>query len=274
MTRTQSTKVGEIEVIALTDGAIEFGKDTFPGVDGDHIDDLLKAAGEQAIRTNFNAFIVKSGSDVVLVDSGPRDLFGDTCGFLPQALAEAGVSPGDVTHVFFTHMHPDHVAGTITADGQAVFENATVLLAEAEHAFWAKETFAAETMQQWQGLAQAVFGAYAGRIDQLSGDAEIVKGMWAQDLAGHTPGHSGFRIDSGGAGFMHVGDIAHAQYLQFADPDIGTAFDVDSDTARKVRHRVLDMVATDGLLFSGGHVLKPKFGHLARHGTGYAFEGV
>lgn len=273
MSRVQSTRIGDVEVIALTDGATEFGKEIFPGTDGAKIDEILKAAGQDSIQTSFNAFVVKSGNDIVLVDTGPRDLFGETCGFLPIALEEAGIASDDITHLFFTHLHPDHAAGAITADGQPVFSRATMLVGEEEHAFWSKGTFSDETMQQWQGLAQTVIGASAGNMEQISGESEIVKGMWTQHLAGHTPGHYGFRIDGGSSGFVHVGDIAHAQHLQFADPDIGTAFDVDPETARKTRHAVLDMVATDELLFSGGHVLKPKFGHLSRSGSGYAFEG-
>lgn len=272
MSRAQSTTVGEVEIIALTDGETEFGKEIFPNADPDNIDAILKAAGKNTIQTNFNAFVVRSGSDVVLVDAGPRDLFGDTCGFLPKAMEEAGVSADDVTHLFITHLHPDHIAGAITADGQPVFTNASMLVGEEDHAFWAGDSFSDETMSQWQGLAQAFLNAYAANTEQFSGESEIVKGMWSQHLPGHTPGHYGFRIDGGRAGFMHVGDIAHAQHLQFADPTIGTAFDVDSGTAEKTRKSVLDMVAADGLLFSGGHMLKPKFGHLSRDGGGYAFE--
>lgn len=274
MSRIQSTTVGDIEVIALTDGQTEFGKEIFPAADPDRIDEVLKAQGKDAIETNFNAFIVKAGNDTVLVDAGPRDLFGETCGFLPKAMEEAGIASDDITHLYITHLHPDHIAGTITQDGQPVFTKATMYVGEQDHAFWSKESFSDETMQQWQGLAKAVLGAYAGNTEQYSGESEIVKGMWSQHLAGHTPGHYGFRIDGGGSGFVHVGDIAHAQHLQFADPTIGTAFDVDPQTAEATRKSVLDMVATDGLLFSGGHMLKPKFGHLSRAGSGYAFEAA
>ncbi|MEM7440935.1 MAG: MBL fold metallo-hydrolase [Pseudomonadota bacterium] len=272
MSRIEKSQVGDFEVIALTDGGAEFGAEIFPGTEEAQIKTLLGAAGVDTIQTNFNAFLIKSGDDVVLVDAGPRDLFGDTCGFLQDAMGEAGVGPDDVTHLMVTHLHPDHVAGMITADGGPVFGNATMFVGEEDHAFWGKETFTDETMQQWQGLAQAALAAYADKTEQFSGESEIVKGVWTQHLAGHTPGHYGFRIDGGSAGLMHVGDIAHAQHLQFADPDIGTAFDVDPDTARKTRKSVLDMVATDELLFTGGHMLKPKFGHLTRVGNGYAFE--
>lgn len=274
MPRTQSTTVGDMEIIALTDGHTEFGKDIFPTTDPDKIDKILKAQDQTAIQTNFNAFLVKSGGETVLVDAGPRDLFGDTCGNLPKALEEAGVAAEDITHVYLTHMHPDHIAGTITPEGQPVFTRATLLVGAEDHAFWSKETFSDETLAQWQGLAQAVLAAYKGNTDTFDGETEIIKGMWSQHLVGHTPGHYGFRIDGGRSGFLHMGDIAHAQHLQFADPSIGTAFDVDPQAAEKTRKRTLDMATTDGLLVSGGHMLAPKFGYLGRDGAGYAFEAA
>lgn len=273
MSRIESTTVGEVEIIALTDGEVEFGKEVFPAVDPARIDEVLKATGQDAIRTNFNAFLVRTGDAVVLVDSGPRDLFGPTCGKLPEALAEAGVSPEQVTHIYLTHLHPDHIAGTITPEGEAVFANAQVFVLEKDHAFWSNETFSDETLQQWQVLAKAVLGAYGGRVEQVSGEAEIAPGFYAMPLPGHTPGHAGFRIDSG-PGFVHVGDISHAQHLQYTDPTIYTAFDVDPETALATRTRTMDMVATDRLLFSGGHALAPKFGYLERAGSGYRFEAA
>ena len=90
----------------------------------------------------------------MLVDAGPRDLFGETCGFLGDAMAEAGVANDDITHLYFTHLHPDHIAGALTQDGQAVFTNAQMLVSEADHTFWAKETFTDDTLSQWQQLAK------------------------------------------------------------------------------------------------------------------------
>lgn len=272
MSRINTTSIGDIEIIALTDGATQFSADMFPGTEEAAITEVLRSVGTDTIDTNFNAFIVKSGSDVMLVDAGPRDLFGETCGFLGEAMAEAGVANADVTHLFFTHLHPDHIAGALTQDGQAVFENAQMLVAEDEHAFWSKETFTDETLIQWQGLAQAGIAAYAGRTEQIKDGDTLIKGITALSLPGHTPGHMGFRADDGMASFAHVADIAHAQQLQFTNPDIGIVFDIDMDTARATRKRTLDMIATDDMKLSGGHMLQPNIGKLSRSGSGYVFK--
>jgi glyoxylase-like metal-dependent hydrolase (beta-lactamase superfamily II) len=274
MARSLSHMVGDWQVTVLTDGDLEFGGEVFPDTSEDQRDRLLHAAGETAIRTNFNAFLLRRPGRVVLVDAGPRDLFGPSAGFLAEALNEAGTDPASVDTVFVTHLHPDHVAGLITADGAAVFPNAELVLAEAEREFWADRTRfnSDETLASWQGLALTVLSAYQPALRTIAMDEDIVSGLEAVPLPGHTPGHCGLRIVSGESGFVHIGDIVHAQTLQLADPGIGVVFDIDGHEARATRKRLLDMLATDGTPCSGGHILKPALGHVVRAGTGYAFE--
>ncbi|MFK7994956.1 MAG: MBL fold metallo-hydrolase [Granulosicoccus sp.] len=272
MTRINSTRIGEMEIIALTDGATQFSADLFPGTEERIISDILKQAGSETIDTNFNAFVVKSGTDTMLVDAGPRDLFGDSCGFLGDALAEAGLSENDITHLYFTHLHPDHIAGALTPDGKAVFANAQMMVSQADYAFWSNEVFTDDTLLQWQSLAQAGIAAYSERTELVKGGDTLIAGVTAIDLPGHTPGHMGFRADDGANSFVHVGDIVHAPTLQLTRPDIGIVFDIDKVVAQDTRMHTLDMVATDGMKISGGHFLQPNVGTLKRAGQGYVFE--
>ncbi len=55
------------------------------------------------MRNQTNAaYLVRIGSECILVDCGPAIL---------QQLDAVGVSPGQITHVFFTHRHGDHTLG-------------------------------------------------------------------------------------------------------------------------------------------------------------------
>ncbi|MFN3954251.1 MAG: MBL fold metallo-hydrolase [Pararhodobacter sp.] len=272
MTRTATRAIGSAEVTILTDGAIAFTPDLFPGTEAGHIEGLVKAAGSAEISTNFNAVLIRNGGRVVLVDAGPRDLFGPSCGFLPEALAEAGVHADQVDTLFATHLHPDHIAGMITADGAAVFAKAELCVPAGEHAFWSDEgrTGAAPgPLADWAVLARAVLAAYADRLRITDDGAEIAPGLSSFALPGHTPGHSGWRLDGGAAQLLHVGDIIHAPDVQAADPEVAIAFDMDMNTARATRKRLLDELASDGALFTGGHFLHPAFHRVERAGAGY-----
>lgn len=275
MSRIATRAIGNAEVTVLTDGIFSFTPDLFPGTDPDHLAKLMADAGETEIATNFNAVLIRQGGRCVLVDAGPRDLFGPSCGFLPEALREAGALPSDVDTVFVTHLHPDHIAGLITPDGAAVFTEAELCLTVPEHGFWADAANSAqnERLSGWGQLARAVLAAYGDRLRLIAAGAEIAPGLSALDLPGHTPGHSGWRLDVGGETLVHVGDIIHAPALQAADPEISIAFDMDMAMARDTRKRLLDMIAAEGALFTGGHFLHPAFNRLERRGAGYALIG-
>ena len=271
MSRISKATVGGIEVTSLTDGAGQFTADLFPNASEEEVNALIAAAGAETIETNFNAFLIKNAGRTLLVDAGPRELMGPTAGFLGEALAEAGVAPGDVTDLFFTHLHPDHIAGALTTEGAAVFTNAEVKVSDIDRDFWVNNDFTDDMMAQWAGLAKAAMSAYGERVTTLSGEAEIIPGVTMMMMPGHTPGHAGFRVDDGGEAFISLGDMVHAEKVQLANPEISIAFDVDADMARAARKKGLDMVAADGLTCSGGHMLRPTLGKLERVGDGYRF---
>lgn len=272
MSRTATRMIGDAEVTILTDGGISFTADLFPGTDAARIDALLSEAGKNEIETNFNAVLIRSGGRTILADAGPRDLFGPSCGFLPEALKEAGVTPDQIDLLFATHLHPDHIAGMVTPDGAAVFANAELVVPRSDHAFWtdaAKTDQGGDTIAQWGQLARAVLGAYLDRLKLVDDGEEIAAGLTVLGLPGHTPGHSGWRLNSGDTQLFHVGDIVHAPALQVADPEISIAFDIDPDQARTARKRLMDELATDGAMFTGGHFLHPAFHKVERQDGGY-----
>lgn len=277
MSLTQARQVGEIEIIAITDGARAFDTGVFANTTDAHVADLLARAGKSEITTNFNAFLLRHGDVRLLVDTGTRGLFGPGTGMLMAGLQEIGVSPAEITHVFITHLHPDHAAGAVTPEGAAVFEGAELILAEAERAFWSDESRlsgADETMTAWTALATTVLGAYADRLRPVEDLAELMPGVTTLALPGHTPGHMGFRVESGGETLVSVTDLVHAQDLQLADPELGVVFDIDPDQARETRKRLLDMLATDRIALTGGHILAPKFGMVERAEGGYRFVAL
>ncbi len=272
MSRTATRKIGSAEVTILTDGALAFPPEYFPKTDGGHIEELLENAQTRDIDTNFNAVLIREGGKLTLIDAGPRDLFGPSAGFLPEALQEAGVTPAQIGLLFATHLHPDHIAGMITSDGKAVFRNAELCLTAGEHEFWSDEgrtSCAGESVSDWGMLARTVLAAYRDRLRIINAGDEIAPGLTSVALPGHTPGHSGWRLASGNEQLIHVGDIVHAPALQVPDPEIGIVFDIDMDTARQTRKRLLDELATDGALFTGGHFLHPAFHAVERKGAGY-----
>ena len=130
-------KLGNFEITAMLDGFIDIP----PGVlqaDPELVKTLLTAGGwpPAPMRLPVNTFLVNTGEKLVLLDAGGAKMLGPTAGRLPQCLAAAGIEPGQIDEVYITHMHGDHLHGTVTPEGTAMFPNATLRIAKADMDYW------------------------------------------------------------------------------------------------------------------------------------------
>ena len=262
--------VGDIEVFILKDGETEFGVETFSGTNQSEINELLKVNHRKSIETNFNAFLIKSGGKNILIDAGAGTLFGPVAGNLSKALAEIGVINDDISNIIATHLHPDHIGGMISETGEQVFKNAALTLTQDEYSFWNKEENFKSNPED-QNLPLSVLAAYSENLNLTSGNADLGLGLSAIDLPGHTAGHIGIMISSGNDQMAIVGDIIHAQYLQINNPEIGVVFDQDVDQARQSRKKILDILAGEKMIFTGGHLLSPAIGYVEYKGLNYSW---
>jgi len=262
--------VGDIEVFILKDGETEFGAETFSGTNQSEINELLKVNHRKTIETNFNAFLIKSGGKNILIDAGAGTLFGPVAGNLSKALEEVGVMNDDISNIIATHLHPDHIGGMISETGEQVFKNAALTLTQDEYSFWNKEENFKSNPED-QNLPLSVLAAYSENLNLTSGSADLGLGLSSIDLPGHTAGHMGIMISSGNDQMAIVGDIIHAQYLQINNPEIGVVFDQDVDQARQSRKRILDLLASEKIMFTGGHLLSPAVGYVESNGLNYSW---
>ena len=275
MSDLQELMVGSTRVLALKDGELTLPKEILLNVDED-TSKKLSDENNQLTNSQINAYLIFKNEKILLVDAGCRELFGPTCGFVHEEIAKANVKPEDITNIFFTHLHPDHVGGSINKDGKAIFPNATVNIIEDELNFWSKDNFEDVEIngKNMADLNKSVIKAYGENVKTIKTSEEIISGIYPVPLPGHTPGHSGFRIDDGNTSFVQMGDVLHTPNLQLADPNISVLFDIDVEQGLKSRKHAFDMVCNDRIICSGGHILEPKFGYLDKFGNGYKYVAI
>jgi glyoxylase-like metal-dependent hydrolase (beta-lactamase superfamily II) len=196
-----------------------------------------------------------------------------TGGRLLANLAAAGIDPASIESVLLTHMHPDHSAGlTDMTTGKLNFPNAELVMHENEPRHWFDDAAMAKGDDREKKL---FFQAGREQTDpyrkqwRLFQGGEVLPGVTAMPFHGHTPGHTGYLLNSGGESLLIWGDIVHVPEVQTARPEVCMAFDTDKAQAEATRRKVFDMVATDRLMVTGMHLHFPGFTHLVRQGTGY-----
>ena len=274
----QRRKVGEAVVTALADGYIDMNAALVPGADQDEINGYFRSPflAPKTYRSSINAYLVETGGKRILIDSGGAQAGIGELGRLAPTLSAIGVEPGTVDALVMTHLHPDHAGGAFDGDGNAAFPNAEMIVRKAEHDHWHDDSLVNDDNRAFFDLARKAADAYAreGRLTLFDTDAEVIPGLHAEHLPGHTPGHTGFRIESDGDALLIWGDIVHMPPVQFRDPGFGIVFDVDGETAEKTRRRILDRAATDDLKIAGMHLEWPGFGSIERDGQGYRFRSA
>ncbi|WP_020590661.1 MBL fold metallo-hydrolase [Kiloniella laminariae] len=270
--------VGTLEVTALLDGYFDADPSLVPEFDRQVVDQLYQAQfrdlpGEK-VRIGVNCFVINTGDKLVLVDSGTADKYGPTMGRLPENLRAAGIAPESIDAILITHMHIDHISGISSIDGKALFPNAELIVHKADWDYWHDDGAMAKvskTMQDISLHSRAMALPYKKRLTLIEKDGEILPGIEAMALPGHTPGHTGFLLRSAGQEVLIWGDVIHFTALQFARPDWRVVFDTDMDQAEQTRRRMLDRVAADRVAVLGSHLDFPGLGHVAREGDNFRY---
>lgn len=264
--------VGRFRLSALSDGTLPLDLRVLRGVEPDKLNLLLrKGFVRDPLETSINAFVVDTGSHLILVDTGAGELFGKVAGKLPASLAAAGYKPEQITDVLITHIHTDH-SGGLVRDGRMVFPNATIHIAREDVDFFLdRENLVKGLELRHHEEAVKTVQPYldAGRVKPFSGETPLLRGVTALPARGHTPGHSFFRVESDGQSIEFWGDIMHVGPVQFPRPDVTITFDVDQDAARTQRAAQFARGADGRALVAVAHLPFPGLGYLRRSGAAY-----
>ena len=269
--------LGNSRIPTLSDGNLvlpmEFLLGNLPAADAAPVLAHYGITGD-TVEPPCNLTLFQDAERTVLFDAGSGSGFMPSAGKILEALDAIGVSADDITHVLFTHAHPDHLWGVLDDFDDPVFANASYMIGQAEWEYWTDpatvESIGAERASFAVGAARRL-AAIEDLMEFIDGGHEVLPGILAHDTPGHTPGHMAFEIRQGTEAALVVGDAIGNGHLAFARPDWASGSDQDAETGIATRTQLLDQLATDQMAMVGFHLPGGGLGRVERDGEAYRF---
>lgn len=272
---TPSFKVGDLEIKGFSDGLLKTSLDLVVNMERARSEALVGGTDNGWLFIPVNNFVFQREGKTILIDAGAGNTMQPTLGKLPENLRAGGIDPASIDLIVLTHIHPDHANGLVDGNGAAVYPKAEILVHAQEYDFWMGEPGGSEPdkLKAIRARNKINMKPYAERTRRMR-DGEEVLGCTPILAAGHSPGHTCWRILSGRESFLAWGDLVHLSAIQISHPDTALTYDLDGQTACRSRRRIFDMVASERIVVAGAHVNAPGFGQVVRDGRSYAFESA
>jgi glyoxylase-like metal-dependent hydrolase (beta-lactamase superfamily II) len=266
-------RLGELTVSYVPDGAVQLRPRAWlPASTGrtwaehpEYLDDsgnLVASIGGLLVEHGERALLIDAGFGPLSAPAEPGNPHGAIHGgALLDNLAELGRRPDEVEAVAITHLHIDHVgwAWHPAPGGELpAFSNADYRLAEPE---WSQRHLA-----EAAGTSAAMLASLAPRVRTAADGEEIFPGVRLLPTAGHTVGHAGYVISSGGRRLIAFGDALHSS-IQVEHPEWSAAPDHDPVRSADARRRLVAELSEPGTIGFGVHFADVVFGEVAADGT-------
>jgi glyoxylase-like metal-dependent hydrolase (beta-lactamase superfamily II) len=245
----------------------------------------IPADARNRIQLGLRCLLIEHPSGLILIDTGAgnkenekfKDIYGlenesaDGGTLLEDGLREIGVAPADIAIVINTHLHFDHAGGNTRnrPDGslEISFPNATYIVrrGEYDYAMNTNERTAASYFERnWVPLDQA------DKIEWVSREKEIVKGVRVIPTPGHTPFHQSVLIESAGERAFYLGDIVPT-HAHLPLPWI-MGYDVEPLVSLETKRRILKQALDEQWLVIFEHDATVAWGYVEHDGKAYRLE--
>jgi glyoxylase-like metal-dependent hydrolase (beta-lactamase superfamily II) len=276
-------KVGALTIHAIQAGGQKLDGGAMFGVVPKPLWEKRIAADERnRIQLGMRCLLIEHPSGPILVDTGAgnkenekfKDIYGienqggNRLTMLEDGLAQIGVRPSDIVLVINTHLHFDHAGGNtrLGANGsvEISFPNATYIIkrGEYEYATHPNERTAASYFYRNYTPIEA-----AGKVEFVSREKEVVKGIRVIATPGHTPFHQSILIESAGERAFYLGDLVPTN-AHLPLPWI-MGYDVEPLVTLETKRRILRQAVHENWLLIFEHDAKVPWGRVEHDGKTY-----
>jgi len=193
---------------------------------------ILKADENNCIPMALNCFLVKGNDFNLLIECGIgnwwdekwKNIYKIKSFNFNEILKPFGISKEEITHIFLSHLHFDHIGGAVEKIYNQLiptFPNAKIFIQKNEY-----EHCLSPNLKERGSYKKEILIPLAenGMFEFLSGDFEILKGFKAITVGGHSMGMQILKIESAGEVGYFLGDLipteAHLKINWIASYDL------------------------------------------------------
>lgn len=209
---------GDFDISFLTDGTFKLDGGAMFGIVPKPLWTREREADERNRMTlACNCPLIRTGKHNILIDCGlgrkwndkQRDIYAiDARPRLIEELAAQGLKPSDITILVHSHLHLDHAGWNTQLNAKGEPEPVFV---NARHIVERRELEVARNpneIQRGTYLAANIAPIDADKgWDTFEDTREVVPGVTLFRTGGHTYGHCGVRIESGGKKALFIGEM-------------------------------------------------------------------
>ena len=221
-----------MNIIPLSEGSFTIDK-TKIFIPFDKQADDLQARAIGSLLVEIQPFVVITGKDVILLDTG-LGYQGIKNLQIYENLLTHNIRPDHVTKVLLSHLHKDHAGGILSTNGSGKrslnFYNASYFVAKKEF------EYANETGAPSYDVTDFDYLQESGQLVLLDGVAGVISDEISYEITGgHCPFHTAFWIRHSGEIAFFGGDVA--PQLQQMKSRLVAKYDYDGKKSMELRSK-------------------------------------
>lgn len=205
-----------------------------------------------ALKLSINPFLIDEGDRKILFDTGIGDLFrGDTSiQTILDNLDEQDVSDFEITDIFLSHLHFDHIAGLANrANGylELTFPEATIWVSENG---WNKLRSNIDDFDDSKVEFFHYLDSHAN-LSFLSDNDQPLPQVKVKKIGGHTEFHQLLTYENGDNKYLMAGDVVGTRGA--INRTYAAKYDFDPEQSMKVRKELQELAYNEGYTFLAYH---------------------
>ncbi|MEJ5166800.1 MAG: MBL fold metallo-hydrolase [Thermoanaerobaculia bacterium] len=278
MGHNTSFKIGKLDVHLLNAGLFWLDGGTMFGIVPKKLwSKILKADENNCIPLALNCYLLSGKNFLMLIEAGIgnwwdekwKNIYKIKTRDFEKILKPLGISKEDITHIFVSHLHFDHIGGAVEKLYDQVvptFPKAKIYVQKEEYLHYISPNLREKGSYKKEILTPLLEN---GKFEFLGENSEILPGIQAIKVGGHSMGMQILKIQSEGEVAYFLGDLipteSHLKLNWIA------SYDLEPLKILSLKEKILEEALEEKAIFLLYHEINKPVGRLKKDMEGNFF---